>query len=74
MVQTRNTASQVDPVDLNTPPPPTTVADQGLGQFMAAQTQLMNAMMQNMNQMLNQRNQTAATLVAMLPQPPPTFP
>lgn len=60
MVQTRDTVSQVDSVDLNTPlPPPLTASvDQGLGQFMAAQTQLM---MQNMNQIMTQQNRTATT-------------
>ena len=85
MVQTRTSASPVDPVDLNTPPPPpppAATADQGMSQFMAAQTQLMNSMMQNMNQMMNQQNQTATALLAMMnqnnqaaamPPPPPTF-
>ena len=86
MVQTRNPASQDEPVDPFTPPPPppSTTTDQGLGQFMASQTQLMNAMMQNMNQMMTQQNRTAAVVLAMLNQnnqaaamplpPPPAFP
>ena len=87
MIQTHNSASQDEPVDpFSQPPtpPPAAHADQGLGQFIAAQTQLMNAMMQNMNQMINQQNQTTATLLAMLnqnnqavalpPPPPPVTP
>lgn len=69
--------------NFNAPPPPTAIAEQNLGQFMVARTQLMNTMMHNMNQMINQQNMTVVALVNMLnqnnqetaiPPPPPVHP
>ena len=87
MVRTRQSPGQDEPVDPSLspppPPPPPAATDPGLGQFMAAQTQMMSAMMQSMSQIVAQQNQTSAALLAMLnqtqpavvpPPPPPVFP
>lgn len=50
------------------PPPLATLTDQGLSQFLAAQTQLVSTIMQSMNQMMAQQNQVAAALVSMVDQ------
>ena len=74
MDQSRSSASPSGSGDLNAsinplaPPPQAALADQGLSQFLAAQTQLMSTVMQSMNQMMTQEDQAAAALVGMVDQ------